>query len=76
MHRNAMQRLQILEILYRAFERKPGAPWVNEREIKKLGDMAFALAALLELGHARADGPNYKITGSGILAFESADGEE
>lgn len=72
MHPNAMQRLQILEILYLAFAAKPRFGWVNERELKKLGDIEFPLAALKKLGHADMDGFNWQITGAGILAYEAA----
>lgn len=71
MHPNAAQRHQVLEILYLALEAKPRAGWVNEREFKKLGDINFALACLKELGQARQDGLNWRITGDGILAYEA-----
>lgn len=73
MHHNAMQRLQVLEILYLAFEAKPKSPWVNVKKIQELGDMTFALEALIELGHAKKNGFNYKITGAGMLVYEAAD---
>lgn len=72
MHPNAMQRHQLLEMLYHALAAKPGAGWVNERELKKLGDVGFAMVCLQKLGHARQDGYNYQITGPGILAYEAA----
>lgn len=72
MHKNAMQRLQVLEILYLAFEAKPKAGWVNGLTLKELGDMEFAIEAILELGLAKRNGFNYHITGSGILAYEAA----
>ncbi len=72
MHPNAMQRLQILEILYQYFEKHPGRPWVNVRQLKELGEIDFTLAALKELGHIKQNGFNYCILGSGILVYESA----
>lgn len=71
-HPNALQRHQVLEILYLGLENKPRAGWVNERELKKLGDIEFALVCLKELGHARQDGYNWRITGPGILTYEAA----
>ncbi len=71
MHKNAAQRLQVLEILYVALEGQPKAPWVNIREIQKLGDMEFALEALLRLGHAERNGFNWQITGAGMLEYEA-----
>ena len=75
MHPNAIHRLQILEILYRALESKPRFHWVNERELKKLGDIDFPLEVLKKLGHANQDGLNWQITGDGILEYESAQQE-
>lgn len=72
MHKNAMQRLQVLEILYQHMEHSPKAPWVNQRELKKLGEIDFALVALQELEQIKQDGPNYRITGAGIEAYEAA----
>ena len=72
MHLNAIQRLQILEILYLRFSAKPKFCWVSEHELKKLGDIEFPLAALNKLGHANLDGLNWQITGAGILAYEAA----
>jgi hypothetical protein len=71
MHPNALQRLQVLEILYQRFEQKPKAPWVNVKEIANLGDMDFALIALKELGHVKQNGFNYCITGPGLLTYEA-----
>ena len=72
MHKNAMQRLQVLEILYLAFEAKPKAGWVNERKIKELGDVEFAIESILELGLAKRNGFNYRITGDGMQVYETA----
>lgn len=72
MHHNAQQRHQVLEILYHGLETKPRAGWINELELKKLGDINFALVCLKELGHARQDGYNWRITGPGILVYEAA----
>ena len=72
MHINAQQRLQILEVLYQHLAASPRAGWVNEREIKKLGDVEFALVCLKELGHARQNGFNWHITGPGLLEYEAA----
>ena len=71
MHPNARQRLQILEILYHALAESPRKPWVNERELKKLGDVEFALVALEKLKHAERDGFNWQITAEGMLEYES-----
>lgn len=75
MHKNAMQRLQVLEILYVAFEAKPKTPWVNVREIEALGDMTFALVMLIELGQIKQKGFNYCITGMGAVQYEAAQAE-
>lgn len=75
MHPNAVQRLQVLEILYLAFEAKPKFGWVNERELKKLGDIEFPLAALKKMGYATLDGLNWQITGPGMLVYEAEQGE-
>lgn len=75
MHKNAMQRLQVLEILYLELEAKPRAGWVNERKLKELGDIEFAIATILELGQAKRNGFNYRITGVGMLVYEAAQEE-
>lgn len=75
MHKNARQRLQVLEILYLAFEANPKAYWVGVRELKKLGDIEFALTALQKLGQAERSGFNWQITGAGMLEYESEAGE-
>ena len=72
MHPNAIQRLQVLEILYLALEAKPKAGWVNIKQIVELGDMEFAIATLIELAHINKNGFNYRITDAGILAYEAA----
>ena len=73
MHINARHRLAILEALYQALEAHPRGGWTSERELTRLfGDIAFAVAVLRELGHLQADGPKYRITGPGILAYEAA----
>ena len=72
MHPNAMHRHQVLELLYLALEKAPARGWVNVRELKKLGDIEFALSCLEKLGHAKQDGFNVEITGAGILAYEAA----
>jgi len=71
MHPNAAQRLQVLEILYKHFEQKPKAPWVNTKVIAELGEMDFALITLKELGQIKQNGFNYCITGPGILTYEA-----
>lgn len=73
MHGNARHRLAILEALYQALEANPKGGWASERELSRLfGDTAFAVAVLRELGHIQANGPRYRITGPGILAYEAA----
>lgn len=72
MHINAQLRIQVLEILYTHLAAKPRAGWVAEREIKKLGDVEFALVCLKELGQAQQDGLNWRISGPGLLAYEAA----
>jgi hypothetical protein len=72
MHPNAQQRHQVLEILYHALATKPRSGWVNVRTLDKLGEVEFGLICLKELGHARQDGFNWRITGAGILAYEAA----
>lgn len=76
MHKNAMQRLQILEILYCTVEASPKKPWVNIRQINALGDIEFSLTLLKELGQIKQDGFNYRITGAGALVYESAKNED
>lgn len=70
MNKNAMQRLQILEILYSHLEKSPKAPWVNIRQLEKLGEIDFALVVLKELEHIKQDGFNYRILANGILTYE------
>ena len=73
MHPNAQQRHDILAHLYAAREAAPKRGWVTEYELKQgFGEVAFALAVLTETGQAKADGPSYRITGAGILAYEAA----
>lgn len=71
MHINARERHQVLELLYQALAAKPRAGWVNEYELKKLGDIEFTLVCLVKLDYAKKDGPNYQITGPGLLAYEA-----
>jgi hypothetical protein len=72
MHPNAMQRHQVLEILYLELQKNPKRGWVNELALKKLGDIEFAVVCLQKLGHVKQDGFNTEITGAGILAYEEA----
>lgn len=73
MHKNAQQRLAVLDILYVARESKPWNGWVSEYELKqKLGDsdVKFALSVLHEAGHIKRSGEKYEISGDGVLFFE------
>ena len=71
MHKNAQQRLAVLDILYAARENEPRSGWVSEYDLKNaLGDVRFALSVLNETGHIKRDGNQYQIAGSGVLLFE------
>lgn len=73
MHINAKHRLDILAHLYDLREAKPKLGWATEYDLKQgFGEVAFPLAVLAEVGHIQADGPRYRITGAGILAYEAA----
>lgn len=72
MHPNARQRHDLLAYLYEARELKPRAGWVSEYDLKqRFGDVGFALAVLAEIGHIAADGPQYRISGTGVPAAEA-----
>lgn len=79
-HRNAVQRQQLLQVLYNAREANPGNGWVNERDLGNsaggaaagaLPGIAFALDVLDELGHVKRNGFELRITGAGVLACEA-----
>lgn len=75
MHPNAQLRHELLAHLYAAREAAPKRGWITEYDLKRgFGDVAFALAVLTETGHLAANGPIYRITGAGILAYEAASG--
>ena len=73
MNQNALQRQQILEILYTVRETNPKRGWLSDTKLKEaLGgkDNDFALGVLFELGYVKKDGYELTITGSGVLACE------
>lgn len=78
MNHNALQRQQILEILYTVRETKPRQGWLAESKLKEAmegKDLEFALGVLIELGHVTKDGYQLTISGSGVLACEAAQEE-
>lgn len=75
MHENALQRLQILEILYAVRETNPRRGWLADTKLKQAladKDIEFALGVLTELGQIKRDGYQLTITGLGVLACEAA----
>lgn len=73
MHPNARLRAELLVHLYEARELKPRAGWVTEYDLKaRFGNVAFSLVVLFETGHIEASGPQYRISGAGVLAVEAS----
>lgn len=59
MHHNALQRQQILEVLYAVREAHPRRGWLAEAKLKEAlenADLEFALGVLIELGQIKRDG--------------------
>lgn len=78
MHRNAIHRFTILNLLYLLKERMPLSGWLSEEEIAEaFGEgYHFHLNVLLELNWIKESGAidkrtYYQITGAGVLAFEA-----
>jgi hypothetical protein len=76
MNENAKQRQHILEVLYQARQAQAGIlqkdGWTPEADLKHaVGDTAFGLSVLVELGHVQRDGYRLRITGQGVLACEA-----
>jgi RIO-like serine/threonine protein kinase len=74
MNHNALQRQQILEILYTVRETSPKRGWLAESKLKEAmegKDMEFALDVLIELDHVTKEGYQLTITGAGVLACEA-----
>lgn len=72
---NAVQRQQILEILYAVREANPKRGWLADAKLKEAmegHDIEFALGVLIELGQVKRDGYQLTITGPGVLACEAA----
>lgn len=64
-------RRKVLQMLYSARVKNPDAGHVFGREFRDaLGDCEFALGVLVEIGHVKRDGHQYRITGHGVIAFE------
>lgn len=69
------QRAAILSLLYRARqdENKHLKGFVKENDISNsCGECSFNLGILVELGHIKQDGYQYRITGTGAVAHETA----
>lgn len=77
MNQNALQRQQILDVLYTVRESNPRRGWLSDIRLKEALDgqnIDFALGVLLELGLIHRDGYQISITGPGVLACEQAEG--
>ncbi|MFZ5483507.1 MAG: hypothetical protein ACOZB0_04680 [Pseudomonadota bacterium] len=73
MHPNAAHRYQVLEYLYERRAESPWQAWQSGADIAQaLGDSAFSLAVLNELGYLAHAGGRYRINAAGILAYEAA----
>lgn len=69
----AQNRLNLLEVLYHARKNNPRTPTVHPAQLRKLGEIEFALDMLVELGYVKPVGHTYQITAKGALFFEEND---
>lgn len=73
MTENAKHRQILLHTLHEAREAHPGKGWKYEHELRaRVAEPAFALEILKEQGYIEAHGASYRISASGVLAFEAA----
>lgn len=64
-------RRKVLKMLYAARAKNPDTGYIYGRDFNEaVGECEFALAVLVEIGHVKRDGHRYRITGSGVIAFE------
>lgn len=65
------QRQAVLGLLYESRVRQPDAGWMTLADLRDaLGDCEFALSVLEEVGHLKRSKYQYRITGTGVLAYE------
>ncbi len=73
-HGQRAKRKEVLALLYTERMQYPNAGWMALCDFcDALGEYAFAISVLEEVGHIKRHNFHYRITGSGVLAHEASE---